>query len=95
MCSMCVFGQQRFTRSTTETPLSWTCHLGTEMPRKKDKESREFVKDMAKGKREKEVHKKEERVLVFCLLCHKLFKGYVSPTTHGGMRVKVLLTLFS
>ena len=35
--------------------------------------------------------KSGERVCVFIfrLFCHKLFKGYILPTTHLGMRVKV------
>lgn len=28
-------------------------------------------------------------VFIFCLFCHKLFKGYVLPATYLGMRVKV------
>lgn len=46
---------------------------------------------------EKEAHEEEKKSCVcvyVCvrarsLFCHKLFKGYMLPTTHLGLRVKV------
>ena len=39
-------------------------------------------------KKRKYMRKREsggEYIVIFCLVCHKLFKGYVLPTTHLGM----------
>lgn len=74
------------------------------MPREKDKEKetwRVYERGGKKRRGKEEGDEKEVKwsacIFIFCLFCHKLFKGYVLPTTHLGMGVKVeeFLMLFS
>lgn len=63
----------------------------------------ESLKEGAKERERKRGSIRERRkvesvcVFIFRLFCHKLFKGYILPTTHLGTRVKVeeFLLLFS
>lgn len=66
------------------------------MPREKDKEKatwRVYERGGKKRRGKEEGDEKEVKwsacIFIFCLFCHKLLKGYVLPTTHLGMGVKV------
>lgn len=60
-----------------------------------------WKREEKKGRGKEEGDEKEVKwstcIFIFCLFCHKLFKGYVLPTRHVGMGVKVeeFLMLFS
>lgn len=90
--------QWRFTHSTTENPPAQLATEEQRCPGRKIKRRR-CKKSLKRGAKERErkgwkrrrkrCNGEGERIHFFCLFCHQLFKRYISPTTHLGMRVKV------
>lgn len=93
MCSMCV-KTPKVHSQYHRNPPSWTCHLGTEMPRKKDRESREFVKDAAKGKEKRKYMRKRRGCWYFAYLATSSSKAMFCLQHMGEWECKFFL-LFS
>lgn len=65
-------------------------------PRSGDAQGEDEGREMRRAfKRKRMMHgrkrqsREQVRAFIFCLSCHQLFKGYVLPPTHLGMRVEV------
>lgn len=85
---------RRFTRSSTQTPqLGMPLRNGDAQGEDKEREMwREFKRGEQQRKRKSGVQVCVcvcVCVFIFRLSCHELFKGYILPPTHLGMRVKV------
>lgn len=86
----------RFTHSTTETPQLGLPLRNGDAQREREREKGMWRECERGSKRKRKRGSMWERgkvervcVFIFCLFCHKLFKGYVLPATYLGMRVKV------
>lgn len=95
--------QRRFIHSSTKILAAWLATKERRCPGKKIKRGRcvESLKEGAKERKRKRgsiwERKSEQASVRVFIFCYKLFKGYILPSKHLGMRVKVeeFLLLFA